>query len=175
MRWIADWPVIGVDPDGDGTGQPVLSYKKPNVGRTWPVMTPRESDEFRGHELGLQWQWHANPGTHWAFPAGGLGFLRLFNVPLPEGFRNFWDTPNLLLQKFPAPQFSATTKITFTPRGNDEETGLIVMGLDYAYVSVKQKPEGLFMSQTVVKEAASGVPGKEGPGIALKSNIFICG
>ena len=34
MRWIADWPVIGTDPDGDGTGEPVLTYKKPNVGRT---------------------------------------------------------------------------------------------------------------------------------------------
>jgi beta-xylosidase len=172
MHWFADWPVIGVDPDGDGTGQPVLSNRKPNVGRTWPVMTPRESDEFGGNELGLQWQWHANPGTHWAFPAGGLGFLRLFNVPLPEGFRNFWDTPNLLLQKFPAPQFSVTTRITFTPRGNDEETGLIVMGLDYAYVSVKQKPEGLFVSQTIIKDAASGTPGKEGAGIVLKSNTF---
>jgi beta-xylosidase len=95
LHWTADWPVIGVDPDGDGTGQPVLSYKKPNVGKSWPVATPRESDEFDGNELGLQWQWHANPGTNWAFPAGGLGFLRLFNLPLPDGFRNFWDTPNL--------------------------------------------------------------------------------
>ncbi len=172
MRWIADWPVIGVDPDGDGTGQPVLSFKKPSVGRTWPVMTPRESDEFGGNELGPQWQWQANPGTHWAFPAGGLGFLRLFNVPLPEGFRNYWDTPNLLLQKFPGPQFSATTKITFTARTDDEETGLIVMGLDYAYVSVKKKPEGLVVSQTVVKDAPGGLAGKAGTGIALKGNTF---
>jgi beta-xylosidase len=172
VRWIADWPVMGVDADGDGTGQPVLSHKKPNVGRTWPVVTPRESDEFDGNEAGLQWQWQANPGTHWAFPAGGLGFLRLFNVPLPEGFRNFWDVPNLLLQKFPAPEFTATTKITFTPRTDDEETGLIVMGLDYAYVSVRKKPEGLFVSQTVGKEAEGGAPGKAGPGIALKSNTF---
>ena len=172
MRWIADWPVIGVDPDGDGTGQPVLSHKKPNVGRTWPITTPRESDEFAGNELGCQWQWHANPGTHWAFPAGSLGFIRLFNLPLPEGSRNFWDVPNLLLQKFPAPEFTATTKITFTPRTDDEETGLIVMGLDYAYVSVKKKPEGLFVSQTVGKEAESGAPGKTGPGIAPKTNTF---
>jgi beta-xylosidase len=172
MQWIADWPVIGTDPDRDGTGQPVLNYKKPNVGRTWPIMTPRESDEFSGNEIGLQWQWHANPGTHWAFPAGSLGFLRIFNVPLPEGSRNFWDVPNLLLQKFPAAEFTATTKINFTPRTDDEETGLIVMGLDYAYVSVRKKPEGLFVSQTVGKDAESGAAGKTGPGIALKSNTF---
>ena len=119
----------------------------------YPVSTPADSDEFNGNALGLQWQWHANPQTNWMFPAGGLGFLRLFNVPVPETHKNFWDLPNLLLQKFPAPEFTATTKVTFTPRTDDEETGLIVMGLDYAYVSVKKKPAGLFISQTIVKDA----------------------
>lgn len=172
MRWVDDWPIIGVDADGDGTGEPVLTYKKPNVGRAGPKGTPPESDEFGGNGLGLQWQWHANPQPNWAFPAGGLGFLRMFNVPLPEEFRNFWDVPNLLLQKFPAPEFTATTKVTFTPRTDDEETGLIVMGLDYAYVSVKKKPEGLFISQTVAKDAPSGAKGVESAGQPLKNNTF---
>ncbi len=175
MRWLADWPVIGTDLDGDGVGEPVLTYKKPNVGRSWPpakIATPPDSDEFEGVGLGLQWQWHANPQTNWAFPAGGLGFLRIFNVPLPENFRNLWDVPNLLLQKFPAPEFTVTTKLTFTPRTSDEETGLIVMGLDYAYVSVKKKSDGLFVSQTVAKDAESGAKGIEGAGVALKGNTF---
>ena len=160
MRWANDWPVMGADADGDGTGEPVLTFRKPNVGRaSWPVTTPPDSDEFDALRLGLQWQWHANPGTHWAFPAPAYGFLRLFNVPLPEGHKNFWDLPNLLLQKLPAPEFTATTKVTFTPRTDGEETGLIVMGLDYAYVSVKKRPEGLFVSQTVVKDAEGGSRG----------------
>ena len=172
MKWIDDWPVMGLDPDGDGTGEPVSTHRKPNLGKSWPIVTPQDSDEFNANELGLQWQWQANPGTHWAFPAGGLGFLRLFNVPLPDDYRNFWDVPNLLLQKFPAPEFTATTKVTFTPRTNDEEMGLIVMGLDYAYLSVKKKPEGLLISQTVVKDAESGAKGKEGAALALKGNTF---
>lgn len=172
LKWIDDWPVMGLDPDGDGTGEPVSTHRKPNLGRNWPIATPQDSDEFNANELGLQWQWQANPGTHWAFPAGGLGFLRLFNVPLPDGYRNFWDVPNLLLQKFPAPEFTATTKVTFTPRTDDEEMGLIVMGLDYAYLSVKKKPEGLLISQTVVKDAESGAKGKEGAALALKGNTF---
>ena len=172
LRWIADWPVIGNDPDGDGTGEPVLTYKKPNVGRSWPVATPADSDEFAGNGLGLQWQWQANPQANWAFPAGGLGFLRMFNVPLPEGYRNFWDVPNLLLQKFPAPAFTVTTKLTFTARSDEEETGLVIMGLDYAYVSVKQKSEKLFVSQTIVKDAESGAKGKESVGVALKGKTF---
>jgi beta-xylosidase len=27
MKWINDWPVIGIDKDGDGKGEPVLNYK----------------------------------------------------------------------------------------------------------------------------------------------------
>jgi Beta-xylosidase len=46
MKWVKDWPVIGVDKDGDGCGEPVLTYKKPNVGKTYPICTPQESDEF---------------------------------------------------------------------------------------------------------------------------------
>ncbi|MCA1564355.1 MAG: glycoside hydrolase 43 family protein [Acidobacteria bacterium] len=173
VKWVNDWPVIGVDADGDGTGEPVLTHRKPNVGATsWPVVTPPDSDEFDAAGLGLQWQWHANPSTHWAFPAPPLGFLRLFNVPLPDAHKNFWDVPNLLLQKFPAEQFTATTRVTFTPRTDDEETGLVVMGLDYAYVSVKKKPAGLFVSQTVVKDAEGGGKGQEGAQTLLKGNTF---
>ncbi|HKO97275.1 MAG TPA: glycoside hydrolase 43 family protein [Pyrinomonadaceae bacterium] len=172
MKWINDWPAIGHDPNGDGTGEPVSSCKKPNVGRNESaISTPPESDEFNTNLLGLQWQWHANRQPNWMFPTN-LGFIRLFNVPLPEGHKNFWDVPNLLLQKFPAPEFTATTKVTFTPRTDDEEAGLIVMGLDYAYVSVKKKPAGLFVSQTVVKDAERGELGKESVAMPLKDATF---
>jgi beta-xylosidase len=172
MRWADGWPSVGFDPDGDGTGEPVLAHRKPNVGRAWPALTPPDSDEFDQPGLGLQWQWHANPGTHWAFPAPALGHLRLFNVPLPQGHRNFWDVPNLLLQKFPAEQFTATAKVAFTPRTDDEETGLVVMGLDYAYVSVKKKPGGLFVSQTVARDAESGARGQESAPAPVRGNTF---
>src|SRR4029434_7652756 len=94
MKWVNDWPVIGDE------GEPVLKYRKPNVGRPWPAMTPADSDEFNGNRLGLQWQWHANPRTNWIFPAGSSGFIRLFSVPSPENSQNLWPIPNLLLQKF---------------------------------------------------------------------------
>jgi beta-xylosidase len=147
MKWVNDWPVIGRD------GEPVLRYKKPNVGRAWPVQTPADSDEFNSNQLGLQWQWQANPGTNWMLPSSSSGFIRLFSVPRPENFQNLWDVPNLLLQKFPAPEFTATTKLTFTPHTDGEKTGLIVMGLDYAYVSVTKKSDGFHVSQTICKDA----------------------
>ena len=139
MSWKNDWPVMGVDKDGNGIGEPVLTYKKPNVGQVYPIVTPPESDEFNSSRLGLQWQWHANSQLTWGFPSGHLGFFRLNCIPKPENFMNFWTVPNLLLQKFPAEEFMATTKLTFNHHADGEEVGLIVMGEDYQYVSLKQE------------------------------------
>ncbi|MCX6236097.1 MAG: glycoside hydrolase 43 family protein [Bacteroidia bacterium] len=138
MKWINDWPVIGVDEDGDGTGEPVRTYKKPNVGNTYSKMTPPESDEFNASDLGLQWQWQANYQTTWGYPSGNMGFFRLNCIPRPADAISLWNFPNLLLQKFPAPEFTATAKLTFDARFDGEEVGLVVMGMDYGTLSLKR-------------------------------------
>lgn len=56
MRWVDDWPVIGVNEE-DGCGEPVLRYQKPDTGAVCPVDAPDDSDFFEGGRLGLQWQW----------------------------------------------------------------------------------------------------------------------
>ncbi|GAA4300202.1 glycoside hydrolase family 43 protein [Nibribacter koreensis] len=162
MKWVNDWPVIGEDPDGDGKGQPVLTYQKPNVGKNQPVMTPAESDEFNGHQLGLQWQWHANPKTTWAFPTN-RGFLRLFTDQMPEGGKNLWDVPNLLLQKFPGEAFTVTTKVKFTPNAKlqNERTGLVTMGADYAHLSLVSQKDGLYLTYNTAQKADKGTREKE--------------
>lgn len=173
MQWKNDWPIIGVDKDGNGISEPVDTYKKPNVGKTYPIQTPQESDEFNTNKLGLQWQWDANPQSNFCLPAGnGYGFLRLFNVPVPDSMVNFWAVPNLLTQKFPAPNFTATTKITFTPRTNDEETGLIVTGIDYAYISLKNTSKGLVVAQTVCTYAEYAKPETKSNEFLINSNTI---
>jgi len=159
MVWLNDWPVIGSDPDGDGIGEPVLSNKKPNIGKTYPVVTPPESDEFNGSTLGLQWQWHANPQTTWGFPSGNLGFYRLNCIPRPESTEGLWNIPNLLLQKLPAKEFIATTKLTFNASTDNEEIGFVLMGEDYQYVSLKKLDAKLIVRVVQCKNARTG--GKE--------------
>jgi beta-xylosidase len=146
MKWINDWPVIGDDSDGDGCGEPVSIWKKPNVGRIYPVNTPPENDEFNSPSLGLQWQWHANPGITYGFPSGNLGFLRLNCIPRPEETRGLWQIPNLILQKFPAEDFIVTAKYTFHHHFDGEEVGFVVMGTDYQYVSLKRIDGKLMIS-----------------------------
>ncbi|SNC66331.1 Beta-xylosidase [Hymenobacter gelipurpurascens] len=154
MAWKNDWPVVGEDPDGDGKGQPVLTHLKPAVpGKPQPLATPSTSDEFSTNALGLQWQWHANPQVGWSFLNGNEGFLRLYSVPLPEGYKNLWQVPNLLLQKLPADRFTATTKVSFTPRFEGEKTGLVMMGLDYAYLSLISQGGKVLLGQSVCRNA----------------------
>jgi len=139
MKWGDNWPVIGTDIDRDGIGEPVRTYKKPNVGKTFPVITPPESDEFNTPELGLQWQWQANYQATWGYPSGNLGFFRLNCIPWPAEAVNLWGVSNLLLQKFPAPEFTATAKLTFNARIDGEEFGLVIMGKDYGTLSIKRE------------------------------------
>jgi beta-xylosidase len=147
MKWINDWPVIGSDKDGDGRGEPVLKYKKPNVGKRFPVTTPPDSDEFNEKFLGLQWQWMSNPKPTWAFMNPSKGMLRLYSDKIPDSAGNLWFTPNVLLQKFPAEEFMATTKFTFTPspKLQNEKAGLVVMGFSYAYLGLKSKDDGIYL------------------------------
>ena len=158
MKWVDGWPVIGIDKDGDGCGDPVSSYKKPNVGKTYPVHTPLENDDFNGYVLSPQWQWNANINEKWAYYAGDKGIVRLYSYPVPQNYKNLWDVSNLLLQKTPAPEFTVTTKLTFKPseKYKGERTGLIVMGMDYCGLILENTDKGTILSQIECIKADKG-------------------
>ncbi|MBT2558782.1 glycoside hydrolase 43 family protein [Hymenobacter sp. ISL-91] len=167
MQWKNDWPIIGEDPDGDGVGQPVLRHAKPAVKNPPPPATPATSDEFEGSSLGLQWQWQANPQLGWAFLNRAAGQLRLYSVPLPAGYRNLWQLPNLLLQKLPAETFQATARLTFTPRFEGEQVGLVMMGLDYASLTLTNTGGRLLLRQAVCRNADKLGPETETAPVAV--------
>jgi len=158
MNWENDWPTMGEDLDGDGTGQPVLRYKKPAVKGDQAIATPADSDEFDGDAIGLQWQWQANPVATWAFANPAAGKLRLFTAQLPEKAKNLWDVPNLLLQKFPAEEFTTTTSLEFHPnlKLKNEQVGLIVMGMSYAYLGLENTEDGMILNYVTCIDAEHG-------------------
>ncbi|SMO94229.1 glycoside hydrolase family 43 protein [Gracilimonas mengyeensis] len=157
VEWRNGWPMMGEDQNDDGVGEPVITHKKPDVGESYPIQTPPESDEFNSKELGKQWQWHGNPENTWALTSN-FGFIRLYGKPWPEGYRNLWDVPNLLLQKFPAPEFQATAKLKFTPHMIGEKAGLVVMGEDYGYVAIQRNENGFQLVQVNTYGADAGEP-----------------
>lgn len=153
--WEDGWPLIGIDQNNDGIGEPVAEFVKPETGWEGSFCSPPRSDEFNEPRLGLQWQWHANPGQCFGWPSGRLGYLRLNARILPENYRNLWDVSNLLLQKFPAPEFIATTKIEFFPTCYGDRFGLIVMGHDYAFLALVYTEEGVQLQQVRCIDASS--------------------
>ena len=156
MKWVNDWPVIGVDKDGDGKGEPVSEYRKPNIGKKFPITNPQESDEFNSRQLGLQWQWQANAQNGWVFPYQSIGSLRLYAQYVPDSIKNYWAAPSILTQKFPAETFVATVKVSFKANLKDDQFGLIILGTDYALISILRTVDGLQISYTKCINADRG-------------------
>lgn len=155
MKWINDWPVIGVDKDGDGCGDPVSRYRKPKTDKTYPIETPVESDEFDTRKLGLQWEWHANYQDVFGFTTN-MGYARIYGHELSPHFKNFWEVPNLLMQKFPAEEFTATAKLKVSAKDDGQLSGLIIMGWDYFWIGVEKQGEKFLLKQAVCKDAEQG-------------------
>jgi beta-xylosidase len=172
IKWENDWPVMGKDFDKNGIGEPVTSHKKPNIGKTYPIETPVETDNFNGFNIGLQWQWSANPNVVWHAKLPGNDYLRLFSIKSVEDTENLWMVPNLLLQKFPAPNFTAETKITLHPEEakTGKTAGLIIMGMDYATLSISHDEKGFYIQQTEAIKAIDGASEKVNDKNRLKSN-----
>lgn len=134
-------------------------------------MTPPDSDEFNSTKLGLQWQWHANYQVYWGMPTS-MGYYTMFCRPMPEKAVNLFDVPNILAQKFPANEFTATAKMTFNARFDGESVGLVVLGLDYSMLKVKQQGGQLFISQVNCKNADKNGVETEKKAVKLGSNTF---
>ena len=166
VTWKDNWPIMGVDNDKDGIGEPVLEWTKPNVGKSYPATPLVSSDEFNTHQFGLQWQWQANqdPSKHWGWSSANLGFMRLNCVPRDETMKTMWMMPNLLLQKFPGDNFNATAKLTFAnnPEAGVSNSGLIVFGEDYAYIAIEQDKTGnLNLTQRLMKNGRTSKEGEK--------------
>ncbi|WP_423127216.1 glycoside hydrolase family 43 protein [Gaoshiqia sp. Z1-71] len=150
VNWVDGWPVMGVDKDGDGCGEPVRTHQKPDVGRDWPKVSPAETDEFNGDRIGLQWSWNANEKVTWSVPMPQRGFLRLLAVPKPTAEVSMWNVPNILTQRLPAENFTATAKVKLNIEWDvwqGKQAGLIMLGNDYSYLAIRKDAEGFYVEQ----------------------------
>ena len=116
-RWQDDWPLMGVDYDGNGVGEPVAAWKKPIPSPYAPLL--QTDDDFSG-PLGLQWQWNHNPvATHWNLNKGSLTLKAMPADSLKQ-------CRNMLTQKVMGWQSESTTQVTSS--GGDNFAGLFCSG-----------------------------------------------
>src|SRR5690606_2923601 len=88
----------------------------------------------------------------------GTKHLRLFAIKTNPEDTNLWMAPNLLLQKFPAPEFTATTKVSLFPEEatSGKRAGLIVMGTDYAALSIVYEDQKYYIQHSESINAIDG-------------------
>lgn len=152
MHWENDWPIIGVNKEGNDYGEPVMQYVKPNIGKTaeeindtdkYPVCEPDTADEFDTDKMMLQWQWNSNYDDSWyvtktdaygkKVPDGS--YIRL-NALASTPLRPVSDYRNLLLQKWPAPEFECVTKMCVNGLENGDYAGIVSLGVEYGAVGI---------------------------------------
>ena len=148
VDWSTGWPVMGKK------GEPVATHKKPQNSSS-VVVNPAESDEFNAPVLGKQWQWHANYHQFFGMPTA-FGTMRIYTHKLSDGWKNFWEVPNMLLQKTPADEFTVTTKLRFTSKADGQMGGLIMMGLDYQTLLLKRVGEEFQLLLVTCRQADKG-------------------
>lgn len=134
MRWENDWPIIGVKPDENGCGEPVITHKKPEVGGNCKICAPDESDFFEAETLGLQWQWNANYQKDWYELQQGR--IRLYAQKAAVDTR-LCDVSNLLIQKWPAPEFMVSAKLDIHGMQEGDVCGMVSLGGIYSGLCLK--------------------------------------
>lgn len=148
-RWTADgWLTIGEDYDGNGIGEPVMSYAKPKTDADTRPELPQMSDEFtsdnlywRGHRqsaLGLQWQWCHNPvDSMWSLSERD-GWLTLHAMPA-DSLRL---CRNMLTQKVTGYRSEATTLVDCRRLVAGTFAGLLCTGKTFRGIGVSR--DGIF-------------------------------
>ena len=148
VDWSSGWPIMGKK------GEPVVTYQKPRSSSS-TIVNPVESDEFDSPTLGKQWQWQANYDEKYGVPTA-FGTFRIYTHKLDEGWKSLWEVPNMLLQKTPADQFTATAKLRMTSKADGQFGGLIMMGLDYSALVVRRIGQEFQLVQMTCKGADKG-------------------
>ncbi|MEC1449704.1 glycoside hydrolase 43 family protein [Bacillus haynesii] len=146
VRWIDGWPLMGEDINGDGIGEPVLQWEKPKTNAK-EVKQPFDhaNDDFSSDRLALHWQWEANPKQEWYSLSASPGRLRLYSRGILHPFK-LSRLPNLLMQKFSGPGFTATVKLSLNALSDTMLAGLAVMGREYAYLGLSKLENGYRLS-----------------------------
>lgn len=129
VTWVDGWPMIGEK------GKGVETYKKPTVGKTFPVVIPATSDDFSKAELGLQWQWNHNPDDQKWTLKERKGYLRLKAGKAAK----LSEARNTLTQRVQGPKSSGTVEMDVSALKDGNVAGFGIFQFPYAFVAVEQK------------------------------------
>lgn len=134
VTWVDGWPMVGVN------GKAVVTYRKPNVGRNYPVTTFPTSDEFDSTGLGMQWGWNHNPdASRWSLTERP-GYLRLTTAGIVDSLPKARNTLTQRMFAYYSDTTAsiASTKLDVANMKEGDVAGLAVFQDPYAFIAVKK-------------------------------------
>ncbi len=142
VSWVDGWPIIGVDIDHDGIGDPVLQYQKPITGHL--IRAPETDDDFLEDSLSPQWEWNHSPrDTYWSL-SERPGWLRLkASIPLSlknkgESMDVFWSACNTLSQRIMGTSYgTATAQFDLAGMVPGQKAGFVRFGGTYNLLGIQ--------------------------------------
>ena len=154
VTWQDGWPMVGVN------GKAVVTHKKPDVGKVYPITTLPTSDEFNYNDLGMQWGWNHNPeASKWSLEENP-GYLRLHTVTVVDSLPK---ARNTLTQRMFAYYSDSTLtvgtiKMDVTNMKDGDIAGLAIFQDPYAYIGVKKIDGKQFVIMVNNGEMIESVP-----------------
>ncbi|WP_394154232.1 glycoside hydrolase 43 family protein [Vibrio maritimus] len=158
VTWVDDWPIIGIDENNDGIGEPVKQYAKPINGQA--IAAPLTDDDFSKSTLGPQWEWNHNPrNSHWSLTEcpGRLRLKAVSILPNEENYgpninqwtnndgsdEDFWRAPNTLSQRVMGTTTgTAVAKFVLDGMEPHQQAGFVRFGGNYNLLGVEVTPSG---------------------------------
>ena len=140
VAWKNGWPMVGVN------GHAVVNYKKPDVGKVYPITTLPTSDEFDpasgtgASGLGMQWGWNHNPvPSKWSLTEHP-GYLRLHTAKVVDSLPKARNTLTQRMFAYYSDSLAslATTKMNIGNIKEGDIAGLAVFQDPYAYIGIKK-------------------------------------
>ena len=128
VEWVEGWPMLGRN------GKDAITYRKPDVEKSFPVQAPATTDEFNSLKLGLQWQWNHNPDPEKWSLRERKGYMRL--KALYAG--DLKNARNTLTQRVQGPSSEGTVELEVAGLKNGNVAGFGIFQFPYAYVAVRQ-------------------------------------
>ncbi len=134
VTWEDGWPMVGVE------GKAVLTHKKPNVGKEYPIKTFPTSSEFSESELGMQWGWNHNPDdSKWSLTERE-GYLRLHTATVTDDLKMAQNSLTQRTWAYYSDTVASTAmaKMELKNMKKGDVAGFAIFQDPYAYIGVKK-------------------------------------
>ena len=146
--WEDGFPVIGMDYDKNGVGEPMKVCKKPSIKCNVTPHAPQSSDDFTSDKLALQWQFNHNPANeNWSLTSRP-GWLEIKALKA----ENVRESRNQFTQKTMGYKGEAVIRMDYSDMTEGQRAGLECIGDKFCGAGILMQMDGGVLQPVVYYE-----------------------